>query len=201
MRSDGRGSLYGSDLTADPAPSCVYALGVAIFQTARLLARPWTLDDVNAAFEIYGDPRVMKTLGTGPAPDIGAMRERLSAVLERNAPFAGRMGFWALEASDSGTIVGSVILKPLPESERVEVGWHLGHAHWGQGYATEAGRGAVAYGFESLGLDTIWAIVLPTNERSLAVARRLGMRSEGLTDAYHNLTLELFSIRPGELRP
>jgi RimJ/RimL family protein N-acetyltransferase len=168
-----------------------------IFSTERLVARDWTLDDADAAYEIYRDPDVMRFLGTAPQPvaSVEAQRERIAAWLERNAGWDDCYGFWALATHD-GTLVGATLLKPLPGDGPVEVGWHLGKAYWGNGYATEGARGAIAHGFGAAGLDAIYAVVDPANAASLAVARRLGMTYEGRTDLYYEKTLDLFSIRP-----
>ena len=61
----------------------------------------------------------------------------------------------------------------------VEVAWRLAHEHWGHGYATEAGRAWLAYGFETLGLDRIISMTDEPNVRSLAVMRRLGLTYPG----------------------
>ena len=57
----------------------------------------------------------------------------------------------------------------------VEVGWTLHPDHWGRGFATEAGAEAIRYAFEDLDLDRIYSCILPGNEASQAVARRLGL--------------------------
>lgn len=168
-----------------------------IFSTERLVAREWTLDDTEAAYEIYRDPAVVRFLGSVPVPveSVAAMRERVERWIAGNDALRGTgYGFWALALAD-GTLVGATLLKPLPEAAEVEVGWHLGTAHQGRGYATEGARGAVTYGFESVGLDVICAVIVRENEPSLAVARRLGMTYEGSTDRYYGRDLELFSIR------
>jgi len=173
---------------------------VTVFETERLRARPWTLDDAEAAYEIYRSPEVARYLGSVPQPveSVEAMRERLERWLGVNDALAGTgYGFWALETHD-GTLVGATLLKPLPDAEEVEVGWHLGTAHWGSGYATESARGAIAYGFERCGLDVVYAVIVAENIASIAVARRLGMTYEGSTDRYYGKALELFSIRPLE---
>jgi RimJ/RimL family protein N-acetyltransferase len=169
-----------------------------IFSTERLVARDWTLDDTEAAYEIYRDPAVVRFLGSVPVPvdSVAAMRERVERWIAGNDALRGTgYGFWALALTD-GTLVGATLLKPLPEADEVEVGWHLGSAHQGKGYATEGARGAVTYGFETVGLDVIYAVIVRENEPSLAVARRLGMTYEGSTGRYYDRDLELFSIRP-----
>ena len=137
----------------------------------------------------------MRYLGSVPQPveSVDAMRERIDRWV--GARTDDGYGFWALETRE-GTLVGATLVKPLPDAEEVEIGWHLGKDHWGMGYATESGRGAAAYAFDVLGLDVVYAVIVRENEPSLAVARRLGMTYEGSTDRYYGKELELFSLRP-----
>jgi RimJ/RimL family protein N-acetyltransferase len=62
-----------------------------------------------------------------------------------------------------------------PMAEEVEVGWRLGRAHWGRGYATEGAREAVRVAFEERGLARLVSIIDRDNARSLRVAAKLGM--------------------------
>jgi RimJ/RimL family protein N-acetyltransferase len=170
---------------------------VTVFETERLRARAWADDDAEAAYEIYRDEDVVRFLGSVPQPaeSVDAMRARIARWQGIGESLAGTgYGFWALETRD-GTLVGATVLKPLPGSELVEVGWHLGKEFWGRGYATESARGALAYGFERLGLDTIHAVIVRENTASIAVARRLGMTYEGATDEFYGKTLELYSTK------
>jgi ribosomal-protein-alanine N-acetyltransferase len=64
----------------------------------------------------------------------------------------------------------------------VEVGWRLAFEHWGQGYATEASRLALRYGFGALALAEIVSFTSATNHRSRAVMERLGMRRDPADD-------------------
>lgn len=170
---------------------------MTVFETARLRARDWTLDDVEPAYEIYRDPDVVRYLGSVPQPveSVAAQRERVERWMAGNAAQPAGYGFWALETRD-GTLVGATLLKPLPEHDEVEVGWHLGKAFWGNGYATESARGAIEHGFTTCGLDVVYAVVVAENAASIAVAKRLGMTHRGPTDAYYGRELELFEIRP-----
>ena len=174
---------------------------MTVFETARLRAREWTPDDAEAAFAIYRDADVVRFLGSVSTPQESVETQRLTldrwiTVTESLRPRG--FGIWALETKDTGTVVGTSLLKPLPDVEEVEVGWHLGKEHWGRGYATEGARGAVEHGFTACGLDVVYAVVVPENVASVAVARRLGMTHEGRTDAYYGKTLELFSLRAGQ---
>lgn len=162
------------------------------FETERLVARDWRREDAEAAYRIYRDEDVVRFLGSVPQPveSLDGMRERIDRWLA--AKRDDGYGFWALQTKD-GTLVGATLCKPLPGADEVEIGWHLGKAHWGRGYATESGAGAARYAFETLGLDVVYAVVVRENAASLAVARRIGMTYEGSTDRYYGRELELFS--------
>jgi RimJ/RimL family protein N-acetyltransferase len=174
--------------------------GVEHFRTDRLTARDWSAGDAAAAYAIYGRDDVMRWLGPQPRRPVGSLAEmadRIEVMAERAAA-RPEFGLWPLEVTATGTVVGAVLLQPLPESAFVEIGWHLNPAHWGHGYATEAGRGAIALAFGALGLDRVVAVVEPDNTRSLAVCGRLGMAHLGQTSEYFGLTLELFELVRGQ---
>jgi RimJ/RimL family protein N-acetyltransferase len=126
--------------------------GMEHFGTARLLARDWMAADAQAAFAIYGRDEVMRWLGAQPrrpVPSLQAMRERLDRLIDQ-ARKRPEYGLWPLTLRSTGELVGAVLLQPLPGDDGdVEVGWHLNPDHWGRGYATEAGRGAIALAFAS----------------------------------------------------
>jgi RimJ/RimL family protein N-acetyltransferase len=167
------------------------------FRTDRLIARDWRTADAPGAFAIYGRDDVMRWLGPQPrtvVPSVEQMRVRLDAMAERAAA-SPDFGLWPLELRESGAVIGAVLLQPLPGTGQVEIGWHLNPDYWGHGYATEAGRGAAALAFGSLGLDRLVAVVDPDNVRSLAVCRRLGMIHLGQTSEYFGLTMEQFELR------
>ena len=166
------------------------ASAAMIYRTERLIVRPWQDDDLEAAFAIYSNPEVMRYLGAQPGvpiPDREKMAERMRFWKERDRDLRPGLGFWAIEAQ--GRPVGSVILRPLPNDEKIEVGWHLGQEHWGNGYATEAAQGAIKHGFETVGLDEIYCIIYPENTRSIRVAERLGLEPLGTTKQYHDQEL------------
>jgi RimJ/RimL family protein N-acetyltransferase len=89
-------------------------------------------------------------------------------------------GQWALEENATGSFVGRAGLHhpACDDWPGVEVGWVLHPDHWGRGYATEAARRAIDFAFHELDLDRVCSVILPENERSIAVARRLGFHLE-----------------------
>jgi RimJ/RimL family protein N-acetyltransferase len=185
------------------------------FTTARLIARDWSAADLDAAFAIYGRDEVARWLGPEPrqpVPSLALMREILDRRIARNSEQRD-YGLWALELRATGQVAGAVLLSPLPgDGAAVEIGWHLNPEYWGAGYATEAGRGAIAlaFGVDTVGhhevgpgiasrparpvLDSVKAVVDPDNVRSMRVCRRLGMRHCGQTTEYYGLTLEFFEL-------
>lgn len=178
--------------------------------TERLVLRAWRPDDdAEAAFAIYGDPEVQEFLTGTAVPDIETQRAELGQIVEAYTRMANGMGSFAVELADGGEVVGCGLLKPLPRSEHtpewrafrdggpvpqiheIEVGWHLARRHWGKGYATEAARGLLEYGFGTLGLEAVYAVFYAANRRSANVVKRLGMRRLGETDAFYGVSLEL----------
>ncbi|MCC7230705.1 MAG: GNAT family N-acetyltransferase [Fimbriimonadaceae bacterium] len=179
------------------------------FETDRLIARTWTLDDAESAFLMYGNPVVMRYLGANGAaatiPSIEAMRERLQQNLDKYATDPELHGYvWAaLERKSDGVLVGTTLLKPIPFSDEIpatdiEVGWHLIPEYWGNGYATESGRGAIDYGFQKLGLSEIHSVAYAENAASIKVMDRLGLRHLGKTSIYYNVEVEHFVITRDE---
>lgn len=163
-----------------------------IFETERLIVREFSLDDLDEAFQIYSRPEVAVTLRREPAKSLDELRPVLERIVAtyRNQP----LGSWALVERESGRMIGTGILKALPDDEKIEVGWHLHPDFWGRGLASEFGRSALRYGFQDQDLSAIYAIVLPDNEPSIRVARRIGLRELGMTDRYHDLELAFFGL-------
>lgn len=146
-----------------------------MIETARLILRGWRGSD-RAPFHAMGnDPRVMEHLGPPLThADVDAVVARQNALLAATGHC-----FWAIERRDDAVFLGFCGLKPGPEATpiagKVEIGWRLAHEHWGQGYAREAARASLDWGFANLPDDAIWAITTPGNMRSQALMERLGM--------------------------
>lgn len=160
------------------------------FETERLIGREWRVEDVEAAFAMYGDPEVMLGLAREPEPDLETQRENLLAAIERYRVRPKGMGFWALERKEDGRVVGTAVVKELPnDEEKVEVGWHLARAFWGNGYATESARAAIDVAFRHLPIEKIYALVMPWNKRSLRITEKLGFTRGEPTTRYYEAEL------------
>jgi RimJ/RimL family protein N-acetyltransferase len=165
-----------------------------IFRTARLRAVRWRDDHAPTAYSAYRHEDFVRYLGNStphPDPDYTARWVARMNEVQGDSP----AGFWAVERHD-GELVGATLCQPLPGDDgRHEIGWHVFPAHQRQGYATEIGRGAAAYGFDVFGLHEVFAVVMPANVASLAVARAVGMQPVGRTNRYYGVEAELFAMK------
>jgi RimJ/RimL family protein N-acetyltransferase len=154
-----------------------------VIRTDRLLLRRWTDADLEPFAAMNADPIVMQHmpgLMTDQASDAFANR------IERHWEDHG-WGLWAVEVPGVSAFVGYVGLWPADTVAEgmVEVGWRLASAHWGRGYATEAGREALRFGFEQVGLDEIVSFTVPQNVRSRRVMERIGLVRDSAGDFDH----------------
>lgn len=169
-----------------------------IFETNRLFARSWNLDkDIQAAFEIYGDPEVVRFLGMEPDEGVETTRQQIQEHLES----ADDDDLWyAVVEKASGQVVGAALLARLYDKKEeqliddCEIGWHFRKVSWGNGYATEIGQALINYGLTELKLPALYAVITSTNIASIRVAQKLGMTHIGTTDRFYDDGDELFKI-------
>lgn len=157
----------------------------ATLETDRLILRQWRAADREPFAAMSADPEVMwflSPLQTRTASD--AIVDRLANHIEEHG-----FGFWALEAPGVAPFIGFTGLihvgDDMPFAPAVEVGWRLARTHWSKGYASEAARAALAYGFDMLKIDEIVALTVPANQRSQAVMKRIGMSRDEADDFEH----------------
>ena len=147
-----------------------------LIQTARLELRQFESNDDRAMFEVLTDPEVMR-FSIQKLDDLAAVQNWLSDCLEHYTNYG--YGKWAV--SKNGKVIGycGLIYQPdLDGQPEVALGYRLARAAWGQGYATEAARAVLEYGFKTLGLSRIVATIDPNNLASIGVAEKVGMRFE-----------------------
>src|SRR5262245_13161694 len=154
-------------------------------QTERLILRRWTADDLAPFAAMNADPRVMEYF-----PECLTREESdgMAARIEARFDELG-FGLWAVEIPNVVGFAGYVGLT-VPRFEShftpcIEMGWRLASEHWGHGYATEAARAAVTFGFERLELKEIVAFTVPANVRSRRVMEKIGMTRNPADDFDH----------------
>lgn len=141
--------------------------------TPRLMLRSITEDDAATLHETYGDPEAMRFIGIGPAADLEETRRRVGRLMN----FEREHGFslFAVVERATGLVVGDCGLLPVAESDdSVELGYRLGRAHWGKGYATEASEAVRDHAFGVVGLARLVAVVKPGNDASARVLEKIG---------------------------
>jgi RimJ/RimL family protein N-acetyltransferase len=164
--------------------------------TERLILRPWQESDLVPFAALNADARVMEFMpGTLDRAASDALVARAQAHFDRHG-----FGPWAVELrSGDAPLIGFVGLMAPSFQARftpcVEVGWRLAFAHWGQGYATEAARAALAFGFGTAGLAEIVSFTSVGNARSRAVMERLGMIRDPADDFDHPTLPEGHALR------
>ena len=151
-------------------------------ETERLFLRQWRPADLKPFAVLNADSRVMEFF---PSPlkhaESDALADRCQSLIKRRG-----WGLWAVESKATQEFIGFVGLHTpsvdLPFSPCVEVGWRLGFQHWHKGFASEAARAALCFGFRDLSLREIVSFTAIRNIRSRGVMERLGMRSSGTFD-------------------
>lgn len=143
--------------------------------TPRLRLRQWREADKPEFALLNADPEVMRFF---PSTQTREQSDRSIAVWEAELDERG-WGNWAVEQVSDGAFIGfvglSVPRRALPFMPCVEIGYRLSRQHWGKGFATEAGREALRFGFEELKLPEVVSFTAKLNVLSQAVMQRLGM--------------------------
>jgi len=147
-----------------------------MLETERLILRAFRDEDRAPWAAMNADPEVMAHF---PARLSRTEADEVIDRVNRKIAETG-VGFWALERKADGVFLGFAGLncighEKLPVFGLWEVGWRLARDAWGHGYATEAGAAALAHGFETMGLERIFAYTAASNRPSMAVMERLAM--------------------------
>jgi RimJ/RimL family protein N-acetyltransferase len=146
-------------------------------ETARLRLRPFRGEDLDAYAALCADIEVMRYIGTGVALSRGDAWRSIAGMLGHWQLLG--YGMWALERKSDGAFLGRAGFLNPPGWPGFEIGWTLAREHWGQGYASEAARRALAYAFGVLKRERVVSLIRPGNERSIRVAEKLGERLTG----------------------
>jgi len=146
-------------------------------QTDRLRLRPFTLEDVLRVKELAGDKRIADVTASIPHP----YREEDARGWIQTHPEKWRnkeLASFAIVLRETGTIIGAISLMDMTETTG-EVGYWIGVDYWGNGYATEACREVIDFGFRRLHLRKITARHLHRNPASGRVLTKSGFAHVG----------------------
>lgn len=156
-------------------------------RTDRLLLRGWRDEDKLPYAMLNADPEVMRHFPSMLSPQQSdEMVDHMAMAWEANG-----FGLWAVERLDTHAFIGFVGLSSPSWADPpcVEVGWRLAHQHWGNGFAPEAARAALAFGFHHVVLPTYEIVSFTTtrNLKSQRVMQKIGMRHDPSREFDHPL--------------
>ena len=160
---------------SNPAPTAF------VLETERTWLRRFTPDDAGAIFELAGNPEVMRFIWN---PCVRSVSEA-GELLEKSPLSDYRkhgFGRWAVVLKENRRVIGSAGLKYLEDLEEVDLGYMLLPDYWGLGLATELARAILRYGFDTLRLPRIVALVDTENVRSVRVLEKLGFAFSKMID-------------------
>jgi RimJ/RimL family protein N-acetyltransferase len=147
-------------------------------KTERLLLRPFTLTDGKDVQRLAGNRDIAANMASIPLPYEDGIAEQWIATHQRRFELGAGIDL-AIALDPEGALVGAIGLRFELEHERAELGYWIGKPYWGRGYATEAARALVQYGFDMLGLHRIYARHFTRNPASGKVLQKIGMMHEG----------------------
>ena len=160
----------------------------------RVVLRPWQDRDADAFAAMNADQRVMEffvaPLSRGESD---ALLSRMRSIIEERG-----WGWWCvdIEGECAGFTGLSTPPYETPFTPCVEVGWRFRPHFWGRGYASEAARLALEYGFDTLQLQEIVSFTAAGNDRSRRIMERIGMQRDYAGDFDHPRIPEGHTLRP-----
>ncbi len=149
-------------------------------QTKRLRLRPFLAEDAAPVQRLAGAREIADTaLSISHPYSLDAAKAWIAGQV-----FSFQQStslHFAIELQESDELIGAIELVHIdPDAAQAELGFWVGKPWWAEGYATEAAREIIRYGFESLSLNRIYAHFLSRNPKSGHLLRRLRMKKEGV---------------------
>ncbi|HYD78865.1 MAG TPA: GNAT family N-acetyltransferase [Paucimonas sp.] len=145
-------------------------------ETARLVLRRPESADLEALFDIHGDPETNRFNPSGPMPSRQKAVEVLEAWL---AHWEGAgFGYWSVcKRDDAAQVIGfgGVMNKTIDGREGLNLYFRFRPSAWGSGYANEMAQAALDFTFNTLEREPVWGLVRPSNLPSRKALERLGM--------------------------
>lgn len=154
-----------------------------VLETNRLVLRQIEKDDASSILIYLSDKEVMKYYGLEPFKTI---KEALSEISWYRSIRNKRTGIrWGITLKGKNEIIGSCgFFNMIPQHYRTEIGYELHRNYWRQGIASEALEAIVRYGFESMNIQRMEALIEPLNISSQRLAEKQGFLREGLLRSY-----------------
>ncbi len=151
--------------------------------TERLILRKMTRRDAKSLFQFWSDHEVTKYMNMSSFKN---MEQTLYMIDFLNNLFKNKEGIrWGIVRKEDNALIGTCGFNTwIKRSSRGEIGYELGREYWGKGYATEALKEVLKFGFEETRLNRAEAFVVPEASRSIRVLEKLGFKKEGTLREY-----------------
>lgn len=146
-----------------------------ILTTERLTLRPWRPTDAENLYHYAKDERVGPAAGWPLHKSVAESEEVIRTVFSGDGIFAVTLKDRDTAIGCIGITTGSASNFPIPDNEG-EIGYWIGVPFWGQGLIPEAMKEVIRYGFEEMGLATIWCGYFDGNEKSKRAQEKCGFR-------------------------
>jgi ribosomal-protein-alanine N-acetyltransferase len=151
-------------------------------ETKRLLLRELVPSDEQGMFEMDADPEVHKYLGNQPVKTMEECREVIHFI--RQQYIDNGIGRWAVVEKETNQFIGWAGFKLIKEeinnhSDFYDLGYRFIKKYWGKGYATEATKACIDYGFNKMDLQEIYARTMTDNLNSRKVLEKSGFEFAG----------------------
>jgi [ribosomal protein S5]-alanine N-acetyltransferase len=147
-----------------------------LFQTPRLIVRPFSSDDAVDCIQFLSDPDVMKFIGDGNFRLEKTTAETMVHWYIQSCDESSGLGTWAIVDKGSGSVIGNCHLSHCGAVGKVEFGILLAKKHWRKGYGAELAPSLLNYGHYQLGLIEIVCMVHPNNLASKSGLVKLGYK-------------------------
>ena len=162
-----------------------------ILETQRLILRQLTVKDIDTLLPVLGDAEAMVYY---PHP---FSRDEVGQFISKQIMRYAKTGhgLWAMLLKTTGELIGDcgLALQDVEGRKEIEAGYHLRRDHWHNGYATEAARACIRYGFDKLHAKQVICMIRPENRPSRRVAERNGMAAGKLV-FWHGFNHLIYSI-------
>ena len=145
-------------------------------ETARLLLRAPTADDLQAVFELHADPIANRLSASGPTPTREASAELLEGWLAHWR--AHGYGYWVIASREQPEQVigfGGVMSRTVAGVSGLHLYFRFQPQAWGKGFASEMALAALELAFDTLHASSVFAVVLAPNTPSRKTLERIGM--------------------------
>jgi RimJ/RimL family protein N-acetyltransferase len=171
-------------------------------KSKRIGFRPWKEEDIHLALGLWGDVRVTQLFDArGKLTSVQVNDKLLQEIATEKLQ---GIQYWPIFLLINDSHIGCCGLRPYDKSKNVvEIGFHICHRHWRQGYAFEAARAVMKYAFNTIKVAGLFAGHNPNNKSSRLLLAKLGFRythdefyePTGLNHPSYLITVDDFELK------